>query len=29
LAISQLRQRWATAGVLPLSIRPTLEGIEE
>ncbi|MFI5687562.1 phosphomevalonate kinase [Streptomyces sp. NPDC051636] len=27
--ISHVRQRWATAGVLPLPIRPALEGIEE
>ncbi|MDG9720169.1 phosphomevalonate kinase [Streptomyces sp. DH24] len=27
--ISQVRQRWAAAGVLPLPIRPALEGIEE
>ncbi|GGX93515.1 phosphomevalonate kinase [Streptomyces fructofermentans] len=27
--ISHIRQRWATAGVLPLPIRPALEGIEE
>ncbi|MEU5367056.1 phosphomevalonate kinase [Streptomyces sp. NPDC005925] len=27
--ISQVRQRWAEAGVLPLPIRPALEGIEE
>lgn len=27
--ISQVRQRWAAAGVLPLPIRPAMEGIEE
>ncbi|KOV58613.1 phosphomevalonate kinase [Streptomyces sp. MMG1121] len=27
--ISHVRQRWATAGVLPLPVRPALEGIEE
>ncbi|QDY75196.1 phosphomevalonate kinase [Streptomyces qinzhouensis] len=27
--ITHLRQRWETAGVLPLPIRPALEGIEE
>ncbi|MET9735958.1 phosphomevalonate kinase [Streptomyces sp. NPDC006458] len=27
--ISEVRQRWAAAGVLPLPIRPALEGIEE
>ncbi|MFI0999824.1 phosphomevalonate kinase [Streptomyces galbus] len=27
--ISEVGQRWAAAGVLPLSVRPALEGIEE
>ncbi|MFE1444195.1 phosphomevalonate kinase [Streptomyces sp. NPDC058739] len=27
--ISEVRQRWAAAGVLPLPVRPALEGIEE
>ncbi|WP_329374965.1 phosphomevalonate kinase [Streptomyces sp. NBC_01483] len=27
--ISQVRQRWAAAGVLPLPVRPATEGIEE
>ncbi|WP_327309926.1 phosphomevalonate kinase (plasmid) [Streptomyces sp. NBC_01298] len=27
--ISHVRQRWAAAGVLPLHVRPTTEGIEE
>lgn len=27
--ISQVRQRWAAAGVVPLPLRPALEGIEE
>jgi len=27
--ISQVRQRWAAAGVLPLPVRPAIEGIEE
>ncbi|WTT79405.1 hypothetical protein OHU34_00435 [Streptomyces sp. NBC_00080] len=27
--IDQVRERWATAGVLPLPVRPAVEGNEE